>query len=190
MAIRRCRRGQKGRAGEQHPNARLHRPRDRDDARHARNHGFGYRRLARIFECSRGYVRLVCKFERATVYLIEVCAPTMRACRFTDPEASEQIFVTEYLKDLNMHRRCARANPGYSEAHGIHADAKPEVAGAHRRRLRRAQRAASRWKRRRCCATCSPWRRATPTRSWKCAVAAAATATASSTATSTSISAS
>jgi hypothetical protein len=65
MAIRRCRRGEKGRlAGERHPNARYtdHEIELMRDM-HA-NHGFGYRRLARIFECSRGYVRLVVKFSR------------------------------------------------------------------------------------------------------------------------------
>lgn len=65
MVNRRCRRGAKGRrAGEQHPNARLtdHEIETMRDLH--QHHGFGYRRLARIFECSRGYARKVCKFER------------------------------------------------------------------------------------------------------------------------------
>lgn len=52
------------RAGESHPNARLT---DHEieviRTMHAEL-GYGYRRLARIFECSRSYVRYVCKFER------------------------------------------------------------------------------------------------------------------------------
>lgn len=65
MAKRRCRRGEKGRlAGERHPNARysdheIEVMRDMHE-----QHGFGYRRLAVIFECSRSYVRNVCKFKR------------------------------------------------------------------------------------------------------------------------------
>lgn len=64
-------RGEKGRrAGESHPNARLT-DTDIDLMREMHelvdDHGrtlYGYRKLARVFECSRGYARYVVKGNR------------------------------------------------------------------------------------------------------------------------------
>lgn len=65
MVWHRRRRGEKGRlAGERHPNAR-YTDHEIDVMREMHeHHGFGYRRLARIFECSRSYVRKVCSYRR------------------------------------------------------------------------------------------------------------------------------
>lgn len=59
------RRGEKGRRmGEQHPNARFTDAEIEVMRELHEHHGYGYRRLARIFECSRGYARKVCKYQR------------------------------------------------------------------------------------------------------------------------------
>lgn len=63
--IRRSRRGEKGRlAGERHHNARFTNHEIEVMREMHEHHGFGYRRLAKIFECDRGYVRDVCLYKR------------------------------------------------------------------------------------------------------------------------------
>lgn len=59
------RKGEKGRRiGEQHPNARFSDTEIEVMRQLHEECGYGYRRLARIFGCSRGYVRKVCNYQR------------------------------------------------------------------------------------------------------------------------------
>lgn len=51
-------------AGERHHNARYTDHEIEVMREMHEHHGFGYRRLAKIFGCTRGYVRKVCKFQR------------------------------------------------------------------------------------------------------------------------------